>query len=638
VRSLPWGVFLAITSALIGLVAVAWAAAVGPWAWWVLGAVVLAVVGVAVYDLLQRKHSICATTPVVGHLRFLLETLRPELQQYFIERNWDGRPFDRDTRTVIYERAKGIHGEQAFGTERDVEEPGYEWLVQTIAPVPAPAAPPRVVVGGPDCRRPYSMSLLNVSAMSFGALSANAIRALNRGAAAGGFAHDTGEGGLSEHHRENGGDLIWELGTGYFGARTETGEFDPERFARRAADPQVKCVSLKLSQGAKPGIGGVLPAPKVTAEIARVRGVPVGEKCVSPPAHSAFSTPAGLIRFVARLRELSGGKPVGIKLCVGSRVEVLSLCKAMRAVGTAPDFIIVDGSEGGTGAAPLEFEDTVGMPLTEGLMLVDSALRGAGLREAVKVGAAGKVAVGSDIVKRLIQGADFTLSARAMMMAVGCIQAQKCHTDRCPVGVTTQDPKRQRALHVGDKSERVRNYQEATVQQAVEIMASMGVSDPTELSPQQLHRNIGRNEHLSYADLYDWLETRRAAGAAARVLEPRLGAGRCGDVPFALSDRLSAEETQTRHPLSRCRSAGRARPGCRRRPALGQAREPDLADEVGSHPMGISRLGGRHRESRRLPRPAIQIGAQTPQGRLVEAGAHAAEVVEPVVIMGGDQQ
>ncbi|WP_291794770.1 FMN-binding glutamate synthase family protein [Brevibacterium sp.] len=466
------------------------------------GAGAAALAAVTAYDLTQRRHSILRSYPVLGHMRYLLEEVRPELQQYFIERNWDGRPFDRDTRTVIYERAKGIHGEQAFGTERDVEEPGYEWLVQTIAPVPAPAAPPRVVVGGPDCRRPYSMSLLNVSAMSFGALSANAIRALNRGAAAGGFAHDTGEGGLSEHHRENGGDLIWELGTGYFGARTETGEFDPERFARRAADPQVKCVSLKLSQGAKPGIGGVLPAPKVTAEIARVRGVPVGEKCVSPPAHSAFSAPAGLIRFVARLRELSGGKPVGIKLCVGSRVEVLSLCKAMRAVGTAPDFIIVDGSEGGTGAAPLEFEDTVGMPLTEGLMLVDSALRGAGLREAVKVGAAGKVAVGSDIVKRLIQGADFTLSARAMMMAVGCIQAQKCHTDRCPVGVATQDPRRARSLDVADKSERVQRYQRSTVAEAVRLMASMGVSDPARLTPEMLRRNTGPHRSSSYGELY----------------------------------------------------------------------------------------------------------------------------------------
>ncbi|WP_181272976.1 FMN-binding glutamate synthase family protein [Brevibacterium oceani] len=500
------GRFLAITSALTGLVAVAWAAAVGPWAWWVLGAVVLAVVGVAVYDLLQRKHSILRNYPVVGHLRFLLETLRPELQQYFIERNWDGRPFDRDIRSLVYERAKGIHGELAFGTERDVNSVGYEFLIHSTAPVAVPDQTPRVQVGGPDCAKPYSMALLNVSAMSFGSLSPNAVRALNRGADLGGFAHDTGEGGISDYHLENGGDLVWEIGSGYFGARTDSGGFDPAQFADQSSRDQVKCVSLKLSQGAKPGIGGVLPAAKVNAEIARTRGVPQGEKCVSPAAHSVFHTPVELIEFIARMRELSGGKPTGFKLCVGSRTDVLAICKAMLEVGTAPDFIIVDGSEGGTGAAPLEYEDHVGTPLTDGLLTVHNALVGTGLRDRIRIGASGKVAAGNDIVKRLIQGADYTNSARAMMMAVGCIQAQICHTGQCPVGVTTQDPKRQRALHVGDKSERVRNYQEATVQQAVEIMASMGVSDPTELSPQQLHRNIGRNEHLSYADLYDWLE------------------------------------------------------------------------------------------------------------------------------------
>ncbi|WP_169253058.1 FMN-binding glutamate synthase family protein [Brevibacterium sp. 'Marine'] len=500
------GRFLAVTSALIGLVAAAWAAAVGPWAWWVLGGAVLAIVGVAAYDLLQRKHSILRNYPVVGHLRFLLETLRPELQQYFIERNWDGRPFDRDIRSLVYERAKGIHGELAFGTERDVNAVGYEFLIHSTAPVAVPDQTPRVQVGGPDCAKPYSMALLNVSAMSFGSLSPNAVRALNRGAGLGGFAHDTGEGGISDYHLENGGDLVWEIGSGYFGARADSGDFDPAQFADQSSRDQVKCVSLKLSQGAKPGIGGVLPAAKVNAEIARTRGVPQGEKCVSPAAHSVFSTPVELIEFIARMRELSGGKPAGFKLCVGSRTDVLAICKAMLEVGTAPDFIIVDGSEGGTGAAPLEYEDHVGTPLTDGLLTVHNALVGTGLRDRIRIGASGKVAAGNDIVKRLIQGADYTNSARAMMMAVGCIQAQICHTGQCPVGVTTQDPKRQRALHVGDKSERVRNYQEATVQQAVEIMASMGVSDPIELSPQQLHRNIGRNEHLSYAELYDWLE------------------------------------------------------------------------------------------------------------------------------------
>jgi glutamate synthase domain-containing protein 2 len=443
--------------------------------------------------------------PVVGHLRYLLELVRPELQQYFIERNFDGRPFDRDTRSIIYQRAKGIEGVKAFGTERNVNEVGYEYLVHATAPLPLPAELPRVRIGGPHCTQPYDMALLNVSAMSFGALSANALRALNVGAAAGGFAHDTGEGGLSRHHLY-GGDLVWELGSGYFGARTPEGAFDPARFADKAAHAAVKCVSLKLSQGAKPGIGGVLPAAKVTAEIAAVRGVPVGRDCISPAAHSAFHTPRELVAFVARMRELAGGKPVGIKLCVGRRTDVIAICKAMLDEGTGPDFVVVDGKEGGTGAAPLEYSDHVGTPLTEGLMAVHNALVGVGLREQVKIGAAGKVAVGSDIVKRLIQGADYTNAARAMMMATGCIQSQRCHTNLCPVGVATQDPRRARALDVPDKSRRVRRYQEATVAQAVQLMASMGCASPAELAPHQLMRRIGYTDTFSYAELFDWLE------------------------------------------------------------------------------------------------------------------------------------
>ncbi len=480
----------------------------------VLGTASAAVGGLAAYDLLQRRHSVLRNYPVIGHLRYLLEGLRPELQQYFIERNWDGRPFDRDIRSVIYQRAKGIHGEQAFGTERDVNRTGYEYLVHTITPAPEPAEPPRVRIGGPDCSRPYDMALLNVSAMSFGALSANAVRALNKGAALGGFAQDTGEGGLSPYHEEHGGDLVWEIGTGYFGTRTANGDFDPEDFAATAAKEQVKCVSLKLSQGAKPGIGGVLPAAKVSAEIARIREVPQGEKCVSPSAHRVFSTPTGLVEFIARMRELAGGKPAGFKLCVSSRAEVLAICKAMLAVGTAPDFIIVDGSEGGTGAAPLEFEDHVGMPLTQGLITVHNALVGTGLRDRIRLGASGKVAAGNDIVKRIIQGADYTNAARAMMMAVGCIQAQRCHTGTCPVGVTTQDPRRQRALDVGDKSLRVARYQQATVAEAVKIMAAMGVRHPSELTPELLRRNVTETETASYAELYDWLEPGELLGGA----------------------------------------------------------------------------------------------------------------------------
>jgi glutamate synthase domain-containing protein 2 len=490
-------------AAVAALVAVA--ASLGGWAWWVLLVLVLALLVLGVWDVLQRKHSILRNYPVLGHIRFLMEDIRPELQQYFIERNYDGRPYDRDIRSLIYERAKNIAGEQAFGTERDVYEPGYEYLVHSTTPVDPPKEMPRVLIGGPDCTKPYPMALLNVSAMSFGALSANAIRALNKGARLGGFAHDTGEGGLSPYHQEHGGDLVWEIGSGYFSTRTKDGGFDRGEFASKAAGDQVKMVSLKLSQGAKPGIGGVLPAAKVSAEIARIREVPQGEKCVSPSAHSVFHTPIELIEFIAEMRELSGGKPAGFKLCVGSRVDVLAICKAMLEVGTTPDFIIVDGSEGGTAAAPLEYEDHMGMPLTDGLMLVHNALVGAGLRDRVRIGASGKVAAANDIVKRLIQGADYTNAARAMMMAVGCIQAQLCHTDKCPVGVATQDTRRARAVDVEDKSQRVLHYQQGTVAEAVKMMASMGARDPRELSPTQLRKVVNAWETRSYAELFEWL-------------------------------------------------------------------------------------------------------------------------------------
>ncbi len=473
--------------------------------WWVAVAIFGALMVLAITDATQKKHSILRNYPVIGHMRFALEYIRPELQQYFIERNYDGRPFDRDTRSLIYERAKGTNQEQAFGTERDVNEVGYEYLVHSTAPLEPPADPPTVRVGGPDCTQPYEMALLNVSAMSFGALSANAVLAMNKGAAMGGFAQDTGEGGLTEYHLRNGGDLVWEIGSGYFGTRTKDGKFDPAMFTDKAALPSVKCLSLKLSQGAKPGIGGVLPAGKVTAEIAKARNVPEGVKCVSPAAHQVFSTPRGLIQFMATMRELAQGKPVGFKLCVGSRTDVLAICKAMLAEGVTPDFIIVDGSEGGTGAAPMEYEDHMGTPLTEGLMLVHNALVGTGLRGRVRVGASGKVATGTDIIKRLIQGADYTNAARAMMMATGCIQAQRCHTNHCPVGVTTQDPHRARALDVEDKSHRVQRFQEATVSEALRMIASIGATGPNDLSPVMLRRRIGHMNTKSYAELYNWM-------------------------------------------------------------------------------------------------------------------------------------
>ncbi len=426
-------------SAAVFLLAVIAALAAGGVVFVIVAVLAGALVAVGVSDLVQRRHSILRNYPILGHARFMLEAIRPEMQQYFIERNYDGRPYDRDTRTSIYERAKGIKDEQAYGTERDVVEPGYEWLLHSIHSFDPPKEPPRVRIGGPDCSKPYEMALLNVSAMSFGALSGDALTALNRGAAKGGFAHDTGEGGLTEYHL-NGADIVWEIGTGYFGARTKDGGFDREQFREKAAHDAVKCVSLKLSQGAKPGIGGVLPGAKVTKEIAKARSVPKGQTCVSPPGHKVFSTPRELIQFIAEMRELAGGKPAGFKLCVGTRHELLAICKAMVDEGTAPDFIIVDGSEGGTGAAPAEYEDHMGTPLTEGLMMLHNALVGCGLRDRCGSAASGKVATGSDIVKRLAQGADYTNAARAMMMAVGCLQSQRCNTNQCPVGVADPGP------------------------------------------------------------------------------------------------------------------------------------------------------------------------------------------------------
>ncbi|WMY78426.1 FMN-binding glutamate synthase family protein [Citricoccus sp. I39-566] len=478
---------------------------VGFWAWIFLGVVALLLVALAIWDTTQRKHSILRNFPVVGHMRYLLESIRPEIQQYFIERNVDGKPFDRDQRSLVYSRAKGQDDHKAFGTERDTNRIGYEFLIHSTAPVPTPQPLPTVRVGGPDCRQPYDLSLLNISSMSFGSLSKNAVLAMNKGAGLGGFIHETGEGGLTKFHRGNGADLFWEIGSGYFGCRTEDGHFNPERFAEKATLPEVKGITIKLSQGAKPGLGGVLPAAKVTPEIAEAREVPVGVDCISPASHSAFHTPRQMVRFIGQLRELSGGKPIGIKFCVGSRTDVLAMCKAIWAERIAPDYIIVDGSDGGTGAAALEYQDNVGTPLTEGLMLVHNALVGTGLRHMIKIGAAGKIISGSDIVKRLIQGADFTLSARAMMMATGCIQAQKCHTNHCPVGVATQNERLMRALDVDDKANRVHNYHKLTVREAVQIMASMGVSSPSQLTTRMLRRRVDHLTTRSYASIYHWL-------------------------------------------------------------------------------------------------------------------------------------
>ncbi|MFE1288430.1 FMN-binding glutamate synthase family protein [Streptomyces sp. NPDC058751] len=480
------------------------AGAVSAW-WWCAAGPLLALTALGAGDLAQRRHSVRRNYPLLGRLCFPPETVLRGRRRYADGRDTGGRPFDRTVRAVVYERAGGGGAEEPFGTARDVYADGHEFLEPSMRPVEAPDEPPVVRVGGPDCTKPYDMALLNVSAMSFGALSPNAVLALNRGAALGGFAHDTGEGGLSDHHLRGGGDLVWEIGTGYFGCRTPEGDFEAREFADKAALPEVRCVSLKLSQGAGAGSGGVLPGVKVNAEIARARGVPEGVTVVSPPFHRVFSTPRELVRFVARMRELAGGKPTGLKLCVGSRRQFLAVCKAMLAEGVTPDFIVVDGSEGGTGAAAPEFAAALGTPLTEGLVTVHNALVGTGLRDRVRIGASGRVATGSDIVKRLLQGADYTNAARAMMLAVGCVQALRCHTNTCPTGVATQDPRRVRALDVADKAERVRRYQRATVRSASRIMAAMGVREPGELTPHRLLRRVGPVTVRSYAELYEWL-------------------------------------------------------------------------------------------------------------------------------------
>ncbi|AKK28246.1 FMN-binding glutamate synthase family protein [Mycobacterium sp. EPa45] len=496
---------LAVAAVWVVALAVAGLAFVfDPW-WWLLAAPVAAAAALGTWDLLQTRHTLLRSYPVIAHARWLAEALRPEIRQYFIESNTEASPFDRETRDMVYERAKATKSDEPFGTERDVNALGYEFLRHSLRARLATDLAPRVRLGGPDCSAPYDIALFNVSAMSFGALSGNAIEALNGGAARGGFAHDTGEGGISPYHLKHGGDLIWEIGSGYFGCRDAGGHFDAGLFEEKAAWPTVKAISIKLSQGAKPGLGGVLPGAKVSAEIAATRGVPIGQTVVSPPSHTAFHTPLEMMHFIATLRSLSGGKPIGFKLCIGARTEFLSICKAMLHTGITPDFIIVDGSEGGTGAAPQEFEDHVGMPLTEGLMLVHNALVGSGLRRSIKIGASGKVASGVDIVSRICQGADFTMSARAMMFAVGCIQAMKCNTNKCPTGVATQDRARARALYVPDKTERVVNFQRATVASAAQIVASMGLNGFGDLEPSMLNRRIEGQRTRTYAEIYDWL-------------------------------------------------------------------------------------------------------------------------------------
>jgi len=465
---------------------------------------VLSLVGIV--DVLQRRSTLRRNYPLICHVRFFFEYVRPMLRQYVVESDNEEVPFSHVQRAVVKQRAKNELDVRPFGSELDMYAERYEWINHSMRPSRIADADFRVVVGGPQCTRPYSASVFNISAMSFGSISPNAVRALNEGARRGRFYHDTGEGSLSSYHRENGGDIVWELGSGYFGACERAGVFSEARFAEKAVLEQVKMIEVKLSQGAKPGHGGVLPAPKVSAEIAATRGVPMGEDCISPSRHSAFDTPEGLLAFVARLRERSGGKPTGFKLAIGHPWEWFAIAKAMTTTGILPDFIVVDGGEGGTGAAPLEFTDHVGAPLREALMLVHNTLVGLSLRDRIRIGASGKVVTALDLARTLALGADWCNAARGFMFALGCIQSQSCHTDRCPTGIATQDPARWKKLHVPDKAQRVASFHANTLHALKELLQAAGLEHPSELGPEHLIRRVSSTQVRSLAALYRFLE------------------------------------------------------------------------------------------------------------------------------------
>ena len=474
--------------------------------WWI-AIFTFPIVALGIYDLYQPKHSIVRNYPVVGRLRYFMEDLRPKVYQYFVESDTNGKPFSRLSRSLIYQRAKMENDTIPFGTQLDVYENGYEWLSHSIAAISHHELDenPRVLVGGPDCLQPYSASIYNISAMSFGSLSQNAILALNGGAKLGGFAHNTGEGGISDYHKNPGGDLIWQLGTGYFGCRHHDGRFNDEAYAEKATQPQIKMIEIKLSQGAKPGHGGILPARKVSPEIARIRLVKEGFDVISPPAHSEFKTPLEMLSFVKKLRDLSGGKPVGIKLCIGRRSEFFAICKAMVETKTYVDFITVDGGEGGTGASPQEFSNAVGMPLREAVAFVFDVLTGFGIKKHIKIVSSGKIASGFDLVKNIALGADLCNSARGMMFALGCIQALECNSNTCPTGVATQDPSLMKGLVVDDKKVRVFNFHRLTVGSAVELLGAAGLHHTYELTRAYVNRRMAPNIMQSYMETYPYI-------------------------------------------------------------------------------------------------------------------------------------
>lgn len=468
-------------------------------------ALLIVLVGIGIYDYYQTEHTVLRNFPILGHIRFILEFFRPEIRQYFVASDQEERPFNRRIRSVIYQRAKKERDTVPFGTQYDVLAQGYECVQHSLAPKKVDEVESRLMIGEKNCTKPYSASYLNISAMSFGALSPNAVMALNEGAKIGNFAQNTGEGGLSPYHL-GGGDVIFQVGTGYFGCRNKNGHFDPSQFKDKAHKDEVKMIEIKLSQGAKPAHGGILPGAKVDQFIADIRGIELGKDCISPPAHSAFTTPIGLVEFIAQLRELSGGKPVGFKLCIGKRHEFLGICKAMLKTGITPDFITIDGAEGGTGAAPMEFADHMGTPLHEALLFVHNALTGVNLRSNIRIIAAGKVATGFDMVARLALGADMCNAGRAFMLALGCIQSLACHNNTCPTGITTQNPRLVRGLVVSEKKQRVANYHAETMRSFMEIIGAMGLSNPRLLSPAHIFRQTEKGILQPYNEIYTYYE------------------------------------------------------------------------------------------------------------------------------------
>ena len=462
---------------------------------------------IGLVDVFQNNSAIKKNFPVVGRSRFIAEWLRPKLYQYFVESDTDGRPFSRLKRNIVYQRAKLVNDTTPFGTQLNVYDEGYEWMNHSINPIDAHEMDehPRVTIGGKNCKQPYSCSVFNVSAMSFGSLSKNAIMALNGGAAIGHFAHNTGEGGIAPYHNKDGGVLIYQIGTGYFGCRTNDGHFSPELFAERTKEDNVKMVELKLSQGAKPGHGGILPAKKATPEIAAIRNIEPYKAVLSPPFHKAFSTPIGLLQLIQQMQELSGGKPIGFKLCIGHKSEFIAICKAMIETGIKPDFITIDGGEGGTGAAPLEFSNSVGTPAREGLAFAYNTLVGFNLKKDIKLISSGKIVSGFDIYKAIALGADACYSARAMMMAVGCIQALECNHNTCPTGVATQNPALVKGLDVNDKKVRVANYHNETVKAFVELMAAAGIDDLNKIYRTHVYQRIDQHVSKSYNQLYPYI-------------------------------------------------------------------------------------------------------------------------------------